>query len=281
MRSLVRYPLVAAMACAAAFAALLLIAYEWAAAAHLDASALNQFIELRSTLSTGIAEVALASVSVGVAFCFIGLLWALRSEWGSKRRVLTALGVLISANVTAQILKLVLSHPRFDPVLGPDQIGAAAFPSGHATAAMSLAVVCVLVSPRPRRPAAAACSIIYVSAVSLSLFVLGWHFPSDVFGGMLVATGFGCLALSFLGAAETATAPSQAIEATQGSGLEEWAAGVLALALVGALLVGAALARAGDLAAYAQAHTASAGMAMLVVAIGASLLGGFAALARE
>ena len=36
-------------------------------------------------------------------------------------------------------------------------------------------------------------------AVSTSLLVLGWHFPSDVLGGLLLASGFFCLAVAAIG----------------------------------------------------------------------------------
>lgn len=277
---MVRYPVAASIACAGAFASLLLVAYQWAGAAHLDASALKQFIALRSPLSAALSNVALASVSLGVAACGVALLCALRFGWGSRPRVLAALGVLVSANLTSQVLKVALSHPRFDPVLGADQIGAAAFPSGHATAAMSVAVAAILVSRPSHRAATAAFAISYVVAVSLSLFVLAWHFPSDVLGGMLLATGFGFAGLAILRAVAPGSAPTALSPARVGA-LGKRSAGVLVLALGSAFALGLVLARADQLITYASTHTAATATGMLVALLGTSLLAGLTLLTRE
>ena len=54
---------------------------------------------------------------------------------------------------TAQLLKPLLAHPRPQEWLGKGQIAAASWPSGHATAAMTLALCAVLVGARALAPA--------------------------------------------------------------------------------------------------------------------------------
>ena len=87
-------------------------------------------------------------------------------------------------------------HPAFGHGVGP-----VSFPSGHATAAMSMAVALVLVAPRGHRWAAVILGAAYALAISVTVIILGWHYPSDVLAGTLVATGFGFLAIAGLRAA--------------------------------------------------------------------------------
>jgi membrane-associated phospholipid phosphatase len=108
--------------------------------------------------------------------------------------------VLIGANVTTQLVKPVFAHPRPSMVLGGVLPSASSWPSGHATAAMSLALVSVLAAPSRLRPLVAALGAIFAAAVSYALLTLRWHYASDVFGGFLVAGVWALLAAGFLAA---------------------------------------------------------------------------------
>ena len=93
--------------------------------------------------------------------------------------------VLLGANETTELLKPLLAAPR-DP--GPfGVLYNATWPSGHATAAMSLALCMVIAAPARWRPAVAAAMAAFAIAVSYSFLELAWHYPSDVLGGFLVA----------------------------------------------------------------------------------------------
>jgi membrane-associated phospholipid phosphatase len=108
----------------------------------------------------------------------------------ARGRPRTALGVgliVLGANVTTQILKPTLARPPVTDVLSGSQILAGSWPSGHATAAMSLALCAVLVSAPRWRPAVATAGAAFAIAVGYGLLILGSHFPSDVLGGYLVA----------------------------------------------------------------------------------------------
>src|SRR5438128_469793 len=88
-----------------------------------------------------------------------------------------------AAVLAATLIKPLLAHPRAANLLGgvrPPQAGS--WPSGHATAAMSLALCCVLAAPGRLRPAVAALGAAFAVAVSYSFQTLGWHYPSDVLG---------------------------------------------------------------------------------------------------
>ena len=52
----------------------------------------------------------------------------------SPRAALASLFVVAGANLTTQLFKALLAHPRFQALLGAEQISANSFPSGHTTA---------------------------------------------------------------------------------------------------------------------------------------------------
>ena len=112
------------------------------------------------------------------------------------RVAMMVLGILLAANETTQLLKPLLAAPR-DYVYW-DPIGTASWPSGHATAAMSLALCTVIAAPARRRPAVAAAMTAFAIAVCYSFLELGWHYPSDVFGGFLVAATWTLLGVAGL-----------------------------------------------------------------------------------
>lgn len=93
--------------------------------------------------------------------------------------------VLLGANETTQLLKPLLAGAR-DPIPWAP-ISTASWPSGHATAAMSLALCAVIAAPARLRPVVAAAMAAFAVAVSYSFLELTWHYPSDVLGGFLVA----------------------------------------------------------------------------------------------
>src|SRR5204863_3674731 len=99
---------------------------------------------------------------------------------------------------TTELLKPLLAHPRTAEWLGDSQVAAASWPSGHATAAMTVALCAVLVAPAALRPLAAVAGSLFALAVSFSILVQHWHFPSDVVGGYLVAATWGLLAVAAL-----------------------------------------------------------------------------------
>jgi membrane-associated phospholipid phosphatase len=201
MQSRLRGPLPALLGCAACVAgvvALMLVAYYDAGAQRLDATALYGF----TTLDTGLLHGAVwGFVRVGGVFPLaLGLvgLYYLAGRWDRRREAVAATVVVMAANVTTEVLKMALAHPRIQPILSPHQVDAASFPSGHATSAMSMAVAALLVVPPRWRTLTATAGAALVFGVTFSVLVLRWHFPSDVLGGLLVATGYGFAAVAAL-----------------------------------------------------------------------------------
>jgi membrane-associated phospholipid phosphatase len=240
-----------------------LLAYLVPIAADRDLATLNGFLGLnRPRLEpifydiAGLADPAPYAVT-GLALA----LWALARR---RRRVAVAIPVvLVASGATTQVLKHVTAAPRFDGWLDA-HIADASWPSGHATAAMTLALCAVLASPPRWRGAVAAAGVTFAVAVSFSILALGWHFPSDVLGGYLVAAFYALLAVAAVGGLE----PSQ-VDARPAIGV------AVAAALAGVV----ALAEApGTLLGYASSHptfiVGAAVIAALATALGGLLAAG-------
>ncbi len=216
----------------------------WFAAIHvgagrtLDAHALQTFTGVdRPRLTPSIEGIAgLADpwpfIAIGSALVAVALL---RRRWWMAAVVPA---ILVAANGATQLLKPALGDLRVVSLNGYDGIYLGSWPSGHSTAAMSLALCLVLVVGPRLRPLAAMLGAGYAIAVGYALVVLGDHLPSDVFGGYLMAATFtllGAAALSVLEArlpaAATAADPPPALSA----------AALAAYAAACAALVGVAL----------------------------------------
>jgi len=126
-----------------------------------------------------------------------------------RRRGRPALGagvalLLAGSAVMTQALKHALAQSRLVDWLGSNQVGDASWPSGHATAAMALALAGVLVARPGRRRVAVVAGASFAGAVAVAVLALAWHFPSDVLGGFLVAAAWALGVLAGLEALEPA-----------------------------------------------------------------------------
>jgi membrane-associated phospholipid phosphatase len=156
---------------------------------------------------------------------------------GRTKVGLLAAGAMVAAAVTSQILKDLLAVQRGWPLghwMGPE-----AWPSGHSTGVMSFALALVLIAPPTRRWLAAAAGGVLTVTTVYGILISGWHYPSDVIGGFLVATFWASLAVIPLRARERVSLRAPAIAAS---------------VLAGAALVVIA-SRPGAAAAYAVANT--------------------------
>jgi membrane-associated phospholipid phosphatase len=206
-----------------------------------------------------------------VYFCAIPVVVAI-----ARRRLWVALAIvaiLLGANVTTQLLKPLLAHPRASDLLhGPS---ASSWPSGHATAAMSLALACVLAASRRWRPFVAAMGAAFAIAVSYSFLTLAWHYPSDVFGGFLVAGIWTLLAVAAVFTANARRPQVAASELVQRLSIRE-ALGPPSAALLSAigLAVVVFVARPTTVCSYARAHEAFVVGASAIAALGLALATG-------
>ncbi|MGI8631464.1 MAG: phosphatase PAP2 family protein [Solirubrobacterales bacterium] len=174
--------------------------------------------------------------------------------------------LLVGANLGTQVLKPLLGN--LDPT-GGDALRFPhhdAFPSGHATVSMSLALSLLLGAPHRWRPVVAAAGAGYAALVGGGMVALGWHFPSDVAGGYLMAAAWTAIAVALVG-------PGALIESDGGRPLSgmRWGLGLAGgILLVGGLAVGAGLiATRPELVDYGRLHT--------TFFVGAGALGIFAA----
>lgn len=237
--------------------------------AQLDRPGLNRVTIAIATLCNPHPYLVLAAIPVLVALV------------RRRPRVAAMIAlVILAANETTQLLKPLLAGPR-DPVSWIP-IGGASWPSGHATAAMSLALCAVIAAPSRLRPAVAAAMGAFAIAVCYSFLELGWHYPSDVLGGFLVATAWtmvGVAGLSLLEArhaAGAAAAPDpRRTPVSVGRALAP-AGAMLAAGAIGAVLI--ALARPHQVISYARGHEAfvvgatGIGVLSLMLASGLSLM---------
>lgn len=190
-----RYPLAACFACAAALGLLTVFALGVAAGRHFDVRLFLRVVEhppeggafANSIASLGDLLPMLAMLAVGCAIAFLR---------GRPSAAVAAVLVVFGANVTTQLLKVLLAHPRVKLAIGGDPLEPNTFPSGHTTAAASIAIGYLFVVPAALRKLTLTVGAAFTLAVGCSVVVIGWHFPSDVIGGILVAAGWGFAVLA-------------------------------------------------------------------------------------
>jgi membrane-associated phospholipid phosphatase len=264
--------------CAALFVIVLAAAYGWDPARSLDLTALTGFISAddgwRETLSSGLVQLgdppAVALITLGLA--------GVAAARGRPRVAVAVVLLIALTSVSSQLLKELLAHPRpqapgLESILGPK-----AFPSGHATAAMSLALGAVLAAPRRARPAAALLGALFALAVGASLVAGGWHFPSDVVGGYLLAAGWALMLAALLNEADqrfpatgrfAATAAGRALDRTAAGGLAAAAFGAVAAAVL--LVLGVFAADPSGVTGFAREHTTAVAVAAVVASAALAL----------
>ena len=259
-----------AAGCAGAFLLLMALAYGVGAARWADGAALQGFLGLRGPLADQVFF-RFAHIADPQPYALIGLaLIAVAAAGRRYRHAVAAAALLAGSAVSTQLLKPLLAFERHYDFLGDAQVKTAAFPSGHATASMALALAAVLVAPPALRKAVAIAGGGFALGVSFSIIALGWHFPSDVVGGYLVATTWCLLAVAGLRVA-AALRPEQPRRDPATIRIEprhaRAAIGSLAIAAgtTGTLL----LPRAAD---YAERHTAFAAVALAILLAAATLL---------
>ena len=208
-------PLLVALACFLAFALTGLLALASPGVHERDAAMLHGFVALDRPRVHHAVDV-LAHLADPLPYAAAGLLLVLVALMrGLPWRAGAVVVLLLVTGASTQIVKHLLAQPRFEVWLGSDQVGPASWPSGHSTAAMTLALCAVLVAPPALRLVVAVCGGAFAAGVGYAVLVLAWHFPSDVLGGFLMAGGWTALAVTFLRVVEPvrAAAPAAGVEA--------------------------------------------------------------------
>lgn len=204
---------------------------------------------------------------------FLAAISAVGLYLGRSRQVVAGIAVVGFATIASQVLKVALAQPRVQPLyLSMED---ASLPSGHATGAMALAVAAIVIAPRSLRVAAAVASGFFALAMGVSVVLLGWHYPSDVFAGYLVAVGVGLAALAVLCSLRSEGAGDEAAGESARP-----AAGLGLAALVGVIIAVVSV-RAGDLADYARDHTPGMIVAIMIAVGAVASVAAFAFAARQ
>jgi membrane-associated phospholipid phosphatase len=126
------------------------------------------------------AVAALSFVILAAAIAVLAL------ERHGRRQALAVLVLIVGASASAQILKTAFGALRLFGE-GAEHRLESSFPSGHAATSMALGLALVWTAPAAWRGRAAVLATVYSVAIGIGLLVLGWHRPSDVVGGYLVA----------------------------------------------------------------------------------------------
>jgi membrane-associated phospholipid phosphatase len=194
-----------AAACAVGLVAVGVVALAVAPAHARDAAILRGFTGLYGASID--AEIRVIAQGVDpLPYAFLGLLCVAVAV--ARRRMRTAVAAaiaLVGSGLTAQALKHLLGQPRYAPWLPGDSM-ANAWPSGHATAAMTLALCAVVVAPPAWRAAVALFACGCTISVAFATLALTWHYPSDVLAGLLVGGLWVSAALGRVGVAAPAAA---------------------------------------------------------------------------
>ena len=270
-----RHLLMGAAACAVAFLVLLGLAYGSDWARWVDAVSLQGFLDLQGPTTSPWAErfTRLGDPTpVALVACGLALVAVLR---GRPRSALLVIVLVAVTSVSSQVLKALLAYPRHDSAAGTTFIAPEAFPSGHATASMTLAIALVIVLPPILRPAAALVGAAVALGVSFSIVALGWHFPSDVVGGYLLATGWALVLLAALRESQ-ARFPERELRTRLAGRLRTLTDGAAAVGLAAALLVMALMAtKLLGLTDFVFEHTAFTAVAGAVSLTALMLLAAF------
>ena len=276
-----------AAGCAALFGLVVVAAYFWGPTETLDEKGLAGFVQARDGWVTSLPyrftrlgnppQVATITLALA-AFALLR---------GRPRLAVGVIALIAATSVSGQALKAVLGHLRF-PEIFDYPVGPEALPSGHANAAMSLALAGVLVAPRRARLAAAVIGSGLALAVGASVIAIGWHFPSDVIAGYLVATGWAFAIFAVLHELNvrhpattrwSRTALARASDRVATGGLALLAAGAALLAVLAT--AGVALSDTSAAACFARENTAFVVVAGGIVSSAVALPVALAGVARR
>jgi membrane-associated phospholipid phosphatase len=195
----VRNLLIAAVACSLALAPVVALAYWFGPTERLDGGTLHRFAEhddgAAHAFATAVGSLGQLLPVVAIVLCLVAVGFAV----GRRRQALAGAAIVLGAGVTTQVLKHLFVHVRAQAEMrGFDLPWPDSFPSGHTTAAASLAVLAVLAVPPRFRAVAAAVGTAFTAAMGFSVVLLHWHYPSDVVGGCLVVAAWTFAALAVL-----------------------------------------------------------------------------------
>lgn len=244
---------------------------------RFDQNTLHGFTQLNQPRVTPAIDL-LMQVGNPPVYALLGVLIAgvaLRRH--RPRLALAVLAILVASGTTAELLKPLLGGTRPPDWVGvgpPWAIGQASWPSGHATAAMSLSMSAILVTPARLRHLTAVAGALLTIAVSYALIATAAHLPSDVIGAFFVSSLWTALALAALWRSSPSTDPSERPFHERSVFNRRIVSAVLAggVAAIAVLAFAKPLAIARYLPAHAEFVFGASLIALLVLALTAGLL---------
>jgi membrane-associated phospholipid phosphatase len=135
-----------------------------------------------------------------LTFCFLLAYTALLSHAVQSKMPATEFVAILFAPmlafVLATVLQLAIERYRpyspqgaaIDPIYKKSGSDNKSFPSRHLTCAFAIATACL-----PHIPVLAASLYLFGILLGYVRFSIGWHYPSDLFGGAAIGAGIGCL----------------------------------------------------------------------------------------
>src|SRR4051794_20784325 len=264
--------LIGAAVCLAGLIATGVAALVWPVGHVSDVDALTGIVELNRGRPAALAEGVVHLADPAPYAIFGAGLIALALIRGRRRLALALPVVFVGAALTTEILKPLLATHRSDGWI-ESHISVASWPSGHATAALTVSLCAVLVAPRRLRPAVAVLGGVFAVAVAYAILILAWHFPSDVLGGFFVAATWVLLAVAVLLAARRSLPEERRPDTARSPVL--WP---IELAVAIALVAGAAigLARPDEVGRFAAENTTGLAALAVIAALALALAGGVA-----
>jgi membrane-associated phospholipid phosphatase len=248
-----------------------------------DAAALNGYIDLGGPHVDRIANAVVSLIGLGKCAAFGALLMLVALARGRPRLAAVVPVVMIGSVLSSEALKPLLPHVHQFVSGGGLHISPDSWPSGHSTAAMSMALSAVLVAPRRWRGPVAALGGIFAVAVGFSVLTLAWHLPSDVVGGFLMAGLWMSMAVIAVQVAQLRWPARSGRRAVSSAGRALWggaaaggsgAATIGILVLSGLALLAVLLTRAHAVLDFAESHHSLVGAAALIAALAATLVSG-------
>jgi membrane-associated phospholipid phosphatase len=198
MPKFLKAPLLGCLGCVLALTLLTVVLFRVGGVEHADASLLHRLMLEHEGSAWNVARAFAGLADPVPMVILLAATCALGLRWGRRRELVAGLAVVVGANLSTQVLKHLLDHHRFSPFLGIFQPWHDAYPSGHTTAAVALAVALFLVVPPARRLPALVIGVAFSVVVGLAVVLIEWHYPSDVVAGALVSLGWGCAAVAAL-----------------------------------------------------------------------------------
>jgi membrane-associated phospholipid phosphatase len=185
-----RRALLFTLACISALIVECVLVVGWDAGRAANERSLAGFEALENDPHVARAAGWIASAATPVTYALLGALLTAVALVRRRYRLAFALPVaLVGASVTAELLKRLLSATDVPSGFTSADYSTpwASWPSGHATAAMMVALCAVLVAPRALSPVIASVGGGIAIGVGYAMVVLAQHSPGDILGGFLVA----------------------------------------------------------------------------------------------